>query len=355
MKRLILADLKSTNNNGKNTGHYFAVARNYLELYSDICHVVIAGGPIYKTVFTARQLLSLPYDSFVGKNPIINKLRALKNSRYLFRHVNEDDIIVLQHSGVVTTFAGIALFAKKKQNLYVIQYDVEALSSLVKRIIYSIAKKKIKGFICPSERIAESYGKEGCIVTDYIYPKDNLSSPVPYDSKTYDVAIVGHLSSDKGVLEAVRSLAKTRLQVLVAGKADEEMSILLRRECSDTHNIELKLGFVSDKNYYDYIKKSRYCVLNYRGVYEDRSSGAVLDILFNCTPILGHRCKALNFVETEHVGVLFDNIEDFDFSVVNDRTLYDSFLSGIKRYLSKQKKYKQKVIDFLGLSDPVEK
>ena len=133
MKRLILADLKSTNNNGKNTGHYFAVARNYLELYSDICHVVIAGGPIYKTVFTARQLLSLPYDSFVGKNPIINKLRALKNSRYLFRHVNEDDIIVLQHSGVVTTFAGIALFAKKKQNLYVIQYDVEALSSLVKK------------------------------------------------------------------------------------------------------------------------------------------------------------------------------------------------------------------------------
>ena len=349
MKRLIIADIKSNNNHGKCTGHYFAVAQNYLDLYSDICQTVVAGGPIFKKNFDDTQLLPLPYDCIVGNNPIINKWHTLKNCHYLFKSIKNDDVIVMQHSGASTTFMGIALFAKKKHNIFVIQYDTEAVSTPLKRMIYRLAKRNIKGFICPSERIAEAYGKEGCIVTDYIYPNEKVDIDTSFENKIYDIAIVGSICPDKGVVEAVKQLTNTQLRVLVAGKANIEQASVLKDICQSASNIELKLGFINENDYYSYIRRARYCMLNYHGVYEERSSGVVLDILFNGTPILGHRCKALQFVEKENVGLLFDNIANFDFNAINDKNRYTSLQKGIVCYLNKQKAYRQKIINYLNL------
>lgn len=349
MKRLIIADVKSNNNKGKCTGHYFAVARNYLDLFSDICHVSVAGGPVFNTGFTDSQLMSLPYDSVVGKNGIINKWNTLKNCWYLFRNTSSDDVVVLQHSGASTTFLGIALFGRRKNSIYVIQYDTDAISSLLKRLIYYMARGKIKGLICPSARIAKAYDKDSCIVTDYIYPHDKLTGGLSFEHRVYDVAIVGSIYPDKGVVEAVKRLANTNIKVLVAGKAEDQQTATLKELCQTATNIELKLGFVCDDDYYGYIRKSRYCMLNYRGVYEERSSGVVLDILFNGTPILGHKCKALQFVEDERVGILFDDIDTFDVGMLKDKSLYVSLQVGIFSYLNKQKENRQKVIDYLGL------
>ena len=41
MKNIIIADLKSNNNKGKSTGHYFAVAQNYFELYTKTHNVLM--------------------------------------------------------------------------------------------------------------------------------------------------------------------------------------------------------------------------------------------------------------------------------------------------------------------------
>lgn len=349
MKRLIIADVKSNNNHGKCTGHYFAVAQNYLDLYSKICPTIVAGGPIFKDNFKECQIFPLPFDSIVGMNPIINKWNTLNNCRYLFKSIQNNDVVVMQHSGASTTFMGIALFAKKKHNVFVIQYDTEAISTPLKRIIYHWAKRKIKGFICPSERITKAYDKEGCIVTDYIYPNEKTNIATPFENKVYDIAIVGSICPDKGVVEAVKQLAKTKLRVLVAGMADIKQTAVIKEICQSASNIELKLGFVSDNDYYGYIQKARYCMLNYHGVYEDRSSGVVLDILFEGTPILGHRCKALQFVEKEKVGLLFDNVANFNFDAINDKSLYTSLQKSIVCYLNKQKAYKEKMIDYLNL------
>ena len=149
MKRLIITDIKSFNNNGKSTGHYFAVARNYLELYSEVCDVKIAGGSVFNIGFKNEELFCLPYETSSSNNNIKNKWNILKNARYLFKNTSSNDVIVMQKSGTVTMFLLIALFLKKrKNNIFFIEYDTEALNSPLKRFIYYMAKKKCKGLIC---------------------------------------------------------------------------------------------------------------------------------------------------------------------------------------------------------------
>lgn len=349
MKKLIIADVKSYNNNGKSTGHYFAVAQNYLDLYKDCCEVKVAGGSIFKTHFKPKDIFLLPYDYIPSMNWLKNKFRVLMNCRYLFRHVTADDVIVMQHSGASTTLIGIALFATKKNNINLIQYDTDALSSLSKRIIFKLAKHRIKSILCPNQNIADAYGLPSCIVTDYIYPKDGYKNSILFEKKKYDIAIVGSICPDKGVIEAARTLVKTNYRVIIAGKANKQLADELHKICDRSENIELNIGFIKNEDYYEYIRNARFCVLNYHGVYEYRSSGVVLDILFNGTPIIGHKCKALNFISTSNVGYLFDNINNVNFDDIIKKEMYENYQKGIETYLNTQKKYKQNIVNFLHL------
>lgn len=349
MKRLIIADVKSNNNNGKSTGHYFAVAQNYLDLYHDCCNVIIAGGPIFKTAFKEKDILLLPYDHLQGLNWLRNKWHVLMNCRFLFKNTSPTDIIVMQHSGATTTLLGIAIFASKK-NLFLIQYDTEAISSYFKRLIFNLAKHKIKGLLCPNIHIAESYVISNCIVPDYIYPQEKCYSTSCFEEKKYDIAIVGSICPDKGVIEATKALTKTKYKVLVAGKADETVANRIKNICKDNSNIELHIKYLTNEDYQKYIRCARFCLLNYSGVYADRSSGVVLDILFNRTPILGHKCNALNFIDEENVGFLFDDINNVCFDDIITKENYERCQKGITKYLDSQKKHKQKVIEFLNLN-----
>lgn len=351
MKRLIIADVKSNNNKGKSTGHYFAVAQNYLDLYSDCCEVKIAGGPIFKTHFDEKDMFLLPYDFIPSVNWLKSKWRVLKNCKYLFKNAQPDDIIVIQQSGLSTAIMGIALFAKKKSNVYVIAYDTDAVTSSIKRLIYKLAKHKIKGLLCPHKHVADAYAIPSCIVTDYIYAKQITKSAVTFENKKYDIAIVGRIRSGKGVVEAAQYLAKTSLRVLIAGSGDEEMIKQIYAICEQSSNIELCIEYLSEAKYAEDIRSARFCLLNYHDTYEDRSSGVVLDIIFNGTPILGRRCSALEFIEKENLGFLFDNIEEIDNGIINNQKQYISFLKSIDNYIIKQKLYRKNVIEFLGLDN----
>lgn len=350
MKRLIIADVKSINNNGKSPGHYFAVAQNYLELYSNSCDVKIAGGPIFKTHFNLNDLFLLPYDFIPSKNWLKNKWHVLMNCRYLFKQTGPNDVIVLQHSGATTTLLGIAIFSSKRNNINLIQYDTDAISSWPKRLIFKLAKIRIKSLLCPCQSVADAYGLPSCIVTDYIYPKDEYINQNLYENKKYDIAIVGSICPDKRVIEAAKTLARTNYKIVIAGKSDKQLANQLHEICGKAKNIELHIGFINDEDYYGYIRNARFCILNYHGVYEDRSSGVVLDILFNGSPIIGHKCKALNFISTSNVGYLFDDIRDINFPDIINKERYESYQKGIEEYLYTQKKHKRNVINFLCLN-----
>lgn len=356
MKQLIIADVRSLNDKGISLGHYFSVAQNYLDLYSGYCKVKIAGGPIFKTHFREQDIFLLPYDFIPKRNWLKSKWRILMNCKYLFKNSLPDDIIVIQQSALTTAIFGIALFASSRNNIYIIPYDTDALSSAIKKIIYRFAKSKIKGIICPSERIADVYKKPGCIVTDYIYPDNKCKHSMSFTERQYDIAMIGRINQDKGVAEAAGYLAGTKYKVVIAGNCDNKMDEekihrAVHRSGNIASNIELHIGFINEDDYYGFIRKSRFVMLNYRGDYEDRSSGVVLDALFSGTPILGRKCNALKFIEQMHVGYLFDDICTLNLEDIINEKIYDEYLNGIKNYIDKQKEQRNKVVEFLHLNN----
>lgn len=351
MKRLIIADLKSFNNGYKQTGHYFTLARNYQELFSTICQVNVTGGPIYRTGFKEEELLSLPYDYIVGDNVLKNKWGTLMNCYHLMRQTQADDIIVLQMSGAVTNFFALILFGSKKKKVYSIQYDTEALNTPIKRLIYQLAKDKIAGIICPSDTIGKRFHLPYCVVSDYIYASDPAQTEsIPFTEKKYDFAMVGRISPEKGIIEALKRLVTTPYRIIVAGKPqNKEIEQQLQKITISTPNIELHLGFVSDNDFHYYLRQSKYSLMNYQGVYASRSSGVVLDALFNGTPIIGHRSMALQFIEEEEVGLLYNDITQIDLSIVEDAQQYHFYTKRINCYLQKHRQYKERLIKFLQL------
>lgn len=347
MRRIIIADVKSNSRNGKMTGHSYPVSKNYIDLFSDICEVKVAGGPVIANRFKPEEILKLPYNSVEGLSGWKNKIHTLRNCRLLFKKTNSEDSVVIQHSGISTVLLGIALFARKRKNrIYLIQYDTNALSSRIKRFIYFFAKNKITGIVCPSESIAKTYNLPECVVTDFIYPYKEVMQT--HDKKKYDFAVVGGIYEDKGVVEVAEKFADSTYKVLIAGNpATSQLRDSLSKIAFKAKNIDLRLGFIEDNDYYRYIREAKYCILNYRGCYSQRSSGVVLDILFNQTPIIGHRCRALDFVEKENVGLLYDEIELFDPDVIMNNEVYNRYMLGIKVFLDYQRIYKKTLFNFL--------
>ena len=183
MNRLIIADIKSPNNRGICTGHFFAVARNYYELFKNRINILVAGGPIYHSQFKDIQM-ELPYDVCLQEESLWkNKWKYLQNARSLFKQA-EEDTIILQQGGVATSFIAIVLFYHCKSKLYLIQYSLEGLDSPIKRLLYYFAKHKIDGIICPNDMVGKGYRKSYCIVPDYIYIDNPKEKTVPYKDKT---------------------------------------------------------------------------------------------------------------------------------------------------------------------------
>ena len=350
MKRLILADVKSFDNGSEPTGHYLSLAQNYIDLYRDSIEVLVAGGAIYEQKIDKSRIYRLPFENKSCFGKIKNKLNVLKNCRFLFRNANQDDVIVMQHSAVFTFFVGLVLFAKSKNNIYVITYDTDAISNILKKIVYFFAKKKIKGFILSNEKVGNAYGKPYCLVPDYIFARKNLPvDEIPYEKKKYDFICVGTIWPDKGVVETAKRFAGSQYKILIAGKpCDEKIAAELINVCKNAENIDLKLGFVKDEDYNKYMSETKFCILNYCGVYAERSSGIVLDILFAGVPVVGHSSFALQFVDDEKLGFVYENIESFKPSEVLSFEYWRLCKLRINDYLSKQYVYKDKFLKFIN-------
>lgn len=348
MKRLIIADIKSVNNNGKCTGHYFSVAQNYKDLFEKECKLLIAGGPIYQTQFKDDSLFKLPHsvcnkDSFFKK-----KWKVFKNFIFLLKNTTPDDVIVMQQSGAATMLLFLSILAKQYHKIFIIEYGTESRAGFIKNIIFNLAKKKVKGVICPNDRIGKTYERPYCVVTDYIYAGNGINLKEEYLSKKYDFSIVGSILLDKGVVESAEKVAQTKYTMIIAGKpCNAEIEEKLKSIALKAPNIKLHLGYISNEEYYGYIKNSRYSILNYSGCYSDRSSGVVLDMIFNGVPILGRNCNAFKFIEDKKLGYLFENIENVDFDKFMDDEIYNNYRSCIDSYLKEQLDYKKNLLNFL--------
>ena len=354
MKKIAyIVDVLSNNNYGKCTGHYIPVAKNFYRILHEISDVIIAAGPSYGSSITT-PIMRLPYSVSSAPgiiNNVLGKLKTLANCRFFFKRVDESCKIIWQHSSVVMSNLGIWLWSKKNIDIYIIQYSGVGINSKVKNYLFQKAKSKIKGVICPNDEVGEAYGLPYCVVPDYIYTGEfNSIIPIPYAERVYDICIMGRFNKDKGVVEAINKLRNSAYKVVVAGHPDnEDYGREIESAAKDCQNIELHLGFIETDDYNNYIRNSRYCILNYQGEYSVRSSGVVFDIIFNGVPVIGTHCSALQFVEDFKVGYLFDSLADLNFERLFEEGLYSDYLRNIDSYREYHKIYINKIRNFIGL------
>lgn len=347
MNKVIVADIASHRVNGHSIGHYHYVAQNLIEVFADKADMYIAGGPVYIDRFGTDRVLALPYDAISTQNVIKKKWGELVNCRKLFKEAKGAKII-MQHAALATTLIGIALFKKDNCKLYQIVYSQEGINTRFKRFWYKFAKKKIDGIICPQQKLGDDYDRNCCVVPDYIYVGENSNCELDYKNKTFDFCVVGRLSPEKGVDEIIEKLRGTNYRVLIAGNPQtKKIADRLTKLCKGYENINLRLGYIDDDDYYRYIKESRYCILNYYGEYSERSSGVVFDILFNGVPVVGRRCKSLEFIEEHNVGIVFDDIKDWSPDTIMDVKLYEDYLNKIVSYRKTHRDYANKLKNFV--------
>lgn len=343
-KRVFIADIKSHRKEAM-TGHYISVARNYKEVLGERYDVVIAGCETFRQGFKDEEMLKLPYAN--NGNYKRSKLETFLNSIVLFWKAR-GSIIVLQQSTSITSFICILFFYWMTSDLYVIQYDTDSIRSKIGKMLWFLMRWKVKGLICPSERIGMAYGIDYLVVTDYIFAQGYIL-PVPYEYRKWDFSAVGNITKDKGTLEIVDFLASQGKKVLIAGRiAEPELEPKLTELLNKYPNLEHHIGFVAKEDYINYIRYSKYCLLNYTGRYHDRSSGVVLDIIFNGTPVLGAKCEALSIIEKYDIGLLYHSYFDINFNLLFNRRKYENLLNQIIAYGFVQSDYKQQIQSFIS-------
>lgn len=353
MRKLIIADIKSNNNGGICTGHYYALAQNYLDTFSDVTEVKIASGPMYLRKFDCREMILLPCDYVAGENKLKNVWRMLRNGWSLFRQVNKNDVIVIQQSQPAMIMFTLLLTCFRKAGVFQIQYSEEPMNRLYYRFMISLKRKYIKGTLCPNETVGKAYRVPYLVVPDYFYnEKEQMRPPIEYANRKYDFCSVGRIAYDKGVADAAEALAGKSFTYLIAGtpqvKTEEERIV---RSSMANSNIITDLSYISNEKYVDYIRNSRYCIMNYSGSYSERSSGVVLDVLFTGVPIVGKRCKALKFVEDMNLGVLYDDINQIDFDYLLNQEHYKVFLESIAMYKKSLTVHKERAIEFFSIRE----
>lgn len=343
--KVYIADILSNTINGKSTGHYFAVAHNYLSILGEKC--VVAGGPIYKNEFESCSLLELPHNIVAKDSSIKNRIKTFVNARALFQRA-ANNVIVLQQCTTITTFLCILLFYHNKGRLFFIQYSLEGLRNKPGRLLYRLAKHKINGIICPNNEVGKAYGISYCVVPDYIYTLDDANANIAYEKKKFDFCMIGRISPEKGIVEAAKALSKTEYKVLIAGRPQtESLSTELHSICDEAANIRLLTDFISVHDFESYLKDSRYAILNYQGEYAKRSSGVVYDTIFAGVPVVGRRCEALQFIEDFGMGYLFDNIDEFDPKSLLNKEEYEEFRKKIVEYRYTHKEYIERLKNYL--------
>lgn len=339
--KVFIADVRTSSPDGRLYGHYASVARNYLEIFGADCR--IAGGPAYSSTFPDEDVLQLPFN--VPGDGLLSKFRMLLNAFVLFR-CTAHETVVIQQSSVLTVLAAIILLFHTDTRLFMIMYDRTVLESLSGRILFRCARRKISGLICPSDEIGRAFGIPYIKVTDYI--RSSAPEILPFCDRTYDYAIVGSIWPDKGVLQAVRRFRNSEATLLVAGQpSDEHLAAELSRVAAKCPNVTLRLERLSDTEYREIIRNSRYCIINYQGTYESRSSGVVLDIIHQGTPVIGRRCAATAPVAEFGTGRLFHHIEDFEPDDMKNPKVYMCYIGLIRRFVRHQALLSARLVEFV--------
>lgn len=348
MDELIIADIQSScNSEGQCVGHWISLARQYIELFSDSYIVKVAGGPVYNRSISPDNVSSLPFNVNESDSHFKILCKFIANAYYLFKNSHGSRIILQYGSPFSNHIAACVTYRKSK--LFLIEYSTVGIDTWLKKLVFTLLKPHISGVICPSDKIGKAFKVPYCVVPDYIYTEKRNNITKRYDEKKYDFCMVGRISPEKGIVESAKKLAGSKYNVVIAGiPENDSLKSELIKVCANVSNIELKIGFLSDNEFEKIIQNSKYSILNYHGVYAERSSGVVYDTIFRGVPVIGKRCMALKFIDDYNLGYLYNNIEEVNFDSFFDRNLYEKYEENIVKYRMIHKEYEIKLKNFLN-------
>lgn len=348
MKKIIIADIASIKLNNKIFGHYSSVAMMYRNLLHTETDVSVAGGPIYSADFANGNLIQLPYDFELSslstkKGRLKFKLRSIKNGINLFKKAKGTGVICQPYSFMSWMIA--IILAAKGSDIYLIEYRNE-LDKKFNCFLFNLAKKKIKGVICPNEDVGKCFGLPYVVVPDYIYDKDRY--PVSSQSPNYDFGMFGIMSNGKDIDDVIRTFSKKKHKVLIAGCfIDQDRYKKFIDAKSD--NVTIINRYLSDDEYHEFIGNVKYVLLPYNENYKNASSGVIFDALFHHKPIITRRLANFLMVEEKNIGWLYDaSLSELNSDKLLDKNIYDDIVRNIEKYLTTNRQAEDKLMEFLS-------
>ena len=246
--------------------------------------------------------------------------------------------MIFQSYSKLPIYIALTLF-KPKSRIFMIEYHYSTKSGIA-GFFRKMAFKRITGIITSSDTVGHSFGKPYIKVSDYIY----IPKKIRREEKKYDFAMLGTIASDKNYEDVIAATSNTKYRVLLAGKfLDNERFEKIRSLAGD--NVNILNEYLSEEDYYRYIRQSRFLVLPYiPSSHNGKSSGVVLDSLYQGTPVIATRTDSFAFIEENNLGIVYSS--SFQ-EVLKSGEFKYSFTTEIENFLNSQYDQAKALRDFI--------
>lgn len=351
VKNVIIADITGLHKNKNSFGHFFRVAKMFEEGLCHDCNVTIVGGPVYRGYSGNKEILKYDVDlrelqTTVGK--VKAKIKEVFNGIAVLRKYKKSTIIFQDYSNT-SMFLSICM-QKSNSAIYIIQYKSE-IDKGVNSFLYRIARRRISGVLCTKNAVGEKYGIPYLTMPDYICTDTDGSKKLDLNNEyRYEFGIFGIIRDGKDVVGVAKKFVGIKRTLLIAGSIQElNMKKSLEKLAEENENIIVLDQYLSEEDYNNMISATRCIVLPYVDeYYNESSSGVVYDALFAKKPVITKKYEIFDFIRQYKIGVLYDNLDDVDFSVVMREKEFLECYKNIEKYLSDNRAYILKLKNFIG-------
>lgn len=343
-KQVTIADITTLTKGNQLYGHFAKVALQYKAILSRTIKVVISGGKTYLHYFKGTELRVLPFIQSVDSNnkkhvKSVRKLKEIINA-WIVLH-SSSDVVIFQCLEETPIYVAM-LFSRTKAKVVLIQYQ-KGLDRYPKRVLYKLIKSRISGVISSSREVVQYYAVGGLVVPDY-FPVDERQ----YSSnKKYDIVVLGTVSNWKNYEDVITSLSGTGLKTLIAGFFPDK-DYLSELEQKASKNVKIIDKYLTDSEYSNLLQSSRYACLPYKKQYIGKSSGVVLDALYERIPVITPKIDTFEMVGKFNLGIqyscslseIIDKIED----PIRERTI----LNNVDAYIDDRRKDEQRLSEYIN-------
>lgn len=345
MNKILIVDTLTLSKDNKIYGHFHKTAIQFSDVLSAHYDVKIVGGKTYAHYFSKEKLIKLPFITkkaeFDSNNRFIKLLYRIKSViNTIYALLLDADVLIFQDSNQ-TILYNVLRYLSPKKKIILIKYSVETRDHTNEA--YQGIKKSIYGVITSLQEVADFYDTKSLIIPDY-FPT-SCSFVEKNIELLYDFLIVGTITEEKDYVDVIRAVSNTDYSLVIVGWFKDKDKLQKLQEMA-TSNIQIMDCYLSEEDYLKVIYQSRYIVLPYKEGYKFKSSGVVLDAIYNGKPVVVPRIESFSFVEYDKLGIVYhtgfheaiEKIDDID---------YGELILNAECFTKRQKQKEMELIDFI--------